>query len=87
MLRGFGCLLVELMPPHRIVKQSASSPPTRAFLGQTTMTPTFEEAAGAAEVNLLFKDLPSDLRTQGNEAVARSSRSSPQAWQSLPELT
>ena len=64
---------VELDPPRKIVETVSFVTTDRAFLGEMTMTATFEELPGGTEVTLVFKDLPPGLRAEDNEAGARLS--------------
>ena len=64
---------VELDPPRKIVETVSFVTTDRAFLGEMTMTATFEELPGGTEVTLVFKDLPPGLRAEDNEAGARMS--------------
>ena len=64
---------VELDPPRKIVEAVRFVTADRAFLGEMTMTATFEELPGGTEVTLVFKDLPPGLPAEDNEAGARLS--------------
>jgi len=64
---------VELVPPRRIVQAGSFVTTDPAFLGEMTMTATFEEVSGGTEVTLLFENLPPGLRAEDNEAGARLS--------------
>jgi uncharacterized protein YndB with AHSA1/START domain len=64
---------VELSPPHRIVEAVSFVSADPAFLGEMTLTVTFEAVSGGTEVTLLFEDLPPGLRAEDNDAGARSS--------------
>jgi hypothetical protein len=54
--------LVELAPPRRIVEAVSFVTTDPAFLGDMTLTETFEEVSGGTEVTLAFKNLPPGLR-------------------------
>ncbi len=64
---------VELAPPRRIVEAVSFVTTDPAFFGEMTMTVTFEEVSGGTEVTLEFKNLPSGLRPEDNEAGSRLS--------------
>jgi uncharacterized protein YndB with AHSA1/START domain len=64
---------VELAPPRRIVEAVSFVTADPAFLGEMTMTATFEEVSGGTEVALVFKNLPPGLRAADNEAGSRLS--------------
>ena len=64
---------VELAPPRRIVEAVSFVTTDPAFLGEMTMTATFEEVSGGTEVILVFENLPPGLRAEDNEAGARLS--------------
>ena len=64
---------VELDPPRKIVEAVSFVTTDPAFLGEMTMTATFEELPAGTEVTLVFKNLPPGLRAEDNEAGVRSS--------------
>jgi uncharacterized protein YndB with AHSA1/START domain len=64
---------VELEPPRKIVEAVSFVTTDPAFLGEMTMTASFEEVPGGTEVTLVFKNLPPGLRAEDNEAGARLS--------------
>jgi len=64
---------LELAPPRRIVEAVSFVTTDPAFLGEMTMTATFEEVSGGTEVTLVFKKLPPGLRAEDNEAGSRLS--------------
>ena len=64
---------VELAPPRLIVEIVSFVSADPAFLGEMTMTATFEEVSGGTEVTLLFENLPRGLRPEDNETGARLS--------------
>jgi uncharacterized protein YndB with AHSA1/START domain len=66
-------MFVELAPPRRIVETVSFDTSDPAFLGEMTMTATFEEVSGGTEVTLVFKNLPPGLRAEDNEAGSRLS--------------
>ena len=64
---------IELTPPRRIVEAVRFVSDDPAFLGEMTITVTFEEVAGGTEVAFLFANLPPGLRPEDNEAGTRLS--------------
>ena len=64
---------VELAPPHKIVEAVSFVTTDPGFLGEMTMTATFEEVSGGTEVTLVFKNLPPALRAEDNAAGSRLS--------------
>ena len=64
---------VEMDPPRKIVEAVSFVTTDPAFLGEMTMTATFEEMPGGTEVTLVFKNLPPGLPAEDNEAGARLS--------------
>ncbi len=64
---------LELVPPFRIVEAVNFVTTDPAYLGEMTLTATFEEVAGGTEVTLLFTNLPPGLRPEDNDAGARLS--------------
>jgi uncharacterized protein YndB with AHSA1/START domain len=64
---------VELAPPRLIVEIVSFVSADPAFLGEMTMTATFEEVSDGTEVTLLFEKLPPGLQPEDNETGARLS--------------
>jgi uncharacterized protein YndB with AHSA1/START domain len=64
---------VELTPPRRIVEAISFVSADPTFLGEMTMTATFDEVPEGTEVALVFKNLPPGLRAEDNDAGARLS--------------
>ncbi len=64
---------VELVPPRRIVEAVNFVTTDAAFMGEMTITVTFDEVSGGTRVTMLFANLPPGLRPEDNEAGARSS--------------
>ena len=64
---------VEMVPPRRLVEAVCFVTTDPAFLGEMTLTVTFEDRAGETEVTLVFERLPPGLRAEDNEAGARLS--------------
>jgi uncharacterized protein YndB with AHSA1/START domain len=64
---------VELVPPRRIVEVVSFVTTDPAFLGEMTLTVTFEDVADGMEVILVFEHLPPGLRAEDNDAGARLS--------------
>jgi uncharacterized protein YndB with AHSA1/START domain len=64
---------VELSPSRRIVEAVTFDTTDPAFLGEMTLTATFDEVPGGTHVSLLFTNLPPGLRPEDNDAGARSS--------------
>jgi uncharacterized protein YndB with AHSA1/START domain len=69
----FTARFVELTPPSRIVEAISFDSVGPAFLGEMTMTITFEERDGGTEVTILFENIPPGIRPEDNEAGSRSS--------------
>jgi uncharacterized protein YndB with AHSA1/START domain len=69
----FTARFVELIPPSRIVEAISFDSVDPAFLGEMTMTITFEERDGGTEVTILFENIPPGIRPEDNEAGSRSS--------------
>jgi uncharacterized protein YndB with AHSA1/START domain len=63
---------VELTPPRRIVEAITFDSVDPAFSGEMIMVVTFEAEDGGTTVTILFKDIPSGIRPQDNEAGTRS---------------
>ena len=64
---------VALEPPHRIVEAVCFVTADPAFMGEMTLTATFDAVAGGTEVTLAFTNLPPGVRPEDNDAGARSS--------------
>lgn len=64
---------VELEPPRRIVEAVSFVTADPAFFSEMTLTATFEQVSGGTEVTLVFKNLPTGLRAEDNEAGSRLS--------------
>jgi uncharacterized protein YndB with AHSA1/START domain len=69
----FTARFVELTPLSRIVEAISFDSVDPAFLGEMTMTVTFEERDGGTEVTILFENIPPGIRPEDNEAGSRSS--------------
>jgi uncharacterized protein YndB with AHSA1/START domain len=69
----FTVRFVELTRPHRIVEAVNFDTIDPAFLGEMTITWTFEEVSAGTEVTVSFKNLPPGLRAEDNEAGSRLS--------------
>jgi len=63
---------VELTPPSRIVEAITFDSADPAFSGEMIMEVTFEAEDGGTIVTILFKDIPSGIRPEDNEAGTRS---------------
>ena len=63
---------VELTPPSRIVEAITFDSPDPAFSGEMTMEVTFEAEDGGTTVAIVFKNIPSGIRPEDNEAGTRS---------------
>jgi uncharacterized protein YndB with AHSA1/START domain len=63
---------VELTPPRRIVAAITFDALDPAFSGEMLMVVTLEAEDGGTTVSILFKDIPSGIRPQDNEAGTRS---------------
>ena len=59
---------VELTPPSRIVQAIAFDSVDPAFSGEMIMEITFEPADGGTKVSISFKNIPSGIRPEDNEA-------------------
>jgi uncharacterized protein YndB with AHSA1/START domain len=69
----FTARFVDLTPLSRIVEAISFDSVDPAFLGEMTMTITFEERDGGTEVTILFENIPPGIRPEDNEAGSRSS--------------
>ena len=63
---------VELTPPRRIVEAITFDSVDPAFSGEMIMVVTFVAEDGGTTVSILFKDIPSGIRPQDNEAGTRA---------------
>ena len=63
---------VELTPPRRIVEAITFDSVDPAFEGEMIMVVTFEAEDGGTTVSVFFKDIPSGIRPEDNEAGTRS---------------
>ncbi|VVB94669.1 Activator of Hsp90 ATPase -like protein [uncultured archaeon] len=63
---------VELTPPRRIVQAITFDSSDPAFSGEMIMDVTFEAEDGGTRVTILFKNIPSGIRPEDNEAGTRS---------------
>ena len=63
---------VELTPPSRIVEAIAFDSVDPAFLGEMIMEVTFEAEDDGTRVTIVFKNIPSGIRAEDNEAGTRS---------------
>jgi uncharacterized protein YndB with AHSA1/START domain len=59
---------VELTPPRRIVEAIIFDSVDPAFSGEMIMVVTFEAEDGGTTVSIFFKDIPSGIRPEDNEA-------------------
>ncbi len=64
---------VELTPPRKIVEAITFDAVDPAFSGEMIMEVTFEAEDGGTTVSIFFKDIPSGIRPQDNEAGTQSS--------------
>ncbi|MEP9377476.1 SRPBCC domain-containing protein [Aquabacter sp. CN5-332] len=64
---------LELVPGQRIVEAVNFITSDPAFMGEMTMTATFEPVPGGTRVSLLFENLPPGVRPQDNEVGSRLS--------------
>jgi uncharacterized protein YndB with AHSA1/START domain len=62
---------VELTPPSRIVEAITFDSADPAFSGEMIMMVTFEAKDDGTTVSILFKDIPSGIRPEDNEAGTR----------------
>ena len=63
---------VELTPPRRIVAAITFDAVDPAFAGEMVMEVTLESADGGTIVSILFKNIPSGIRPEDNEAGTQS---------------
>jgi len=63
---------VELTPPSRIVEAITFDSVDPAFSGEMIMEVTFEAEDGGTTVSIVFKNIPSGIRPEDNEAGTQS---------------
>ncbi len=63
---------VELTPPRRIVEGIIFDSVDPAFSGEMIMVVTFKAEDGETTVSIVFKDIPSGIRPEDNDAGTRS---------------
>ncbi len=68
----FTARFVELTPPRRIVEAITFDSVDPAFSGEMIMVVTFEAEDGGTTVSIFFKDIPSGIRPEDNEAGTRA---------------
>jgi uncharacterized protein YndB with AHSA1/START domain len=68
----FNARFVELRAPERIVQAITFDSLDPAFAGEMIMVVTFEEEDDGTRVSIHFKDIPSGIRPEDNEAGTRS---------------
>jgi len=68
----FTARFVELTPFRRIVQTITFDSTDPAFSGEMIMEVTFEAEGGGTRVTILFKNIPSGIRPEDNEAGTRS---------------
>ncbi|NJD77798.1 MAG: SRPBCC family protein [Candidatus Methanoperedens sp.] len=68
----FTARFMELTPPRRIVQAINFDSADPAFSGEMIMEVTFEAEGGGTRVTILFKNIPSGIRPEDNEAGTRS---------------
>lgn len=64
---------VELTPPRRIVEAITFDAVDPAFEGEMIMVVTFEAENEGTNVSIFFKDMPTGIRPEDNEAGTQSS--------------
>jgi uncharacterized protein YndB with AHSA1/START domain len=64
---------VELTPPRRIVEAITFDAIDPAFSGEMLMEVTLETEANGTMVTILFRNIPSGIRPEDNEAGTRES--------------
>ena len=64
---------LELAPPRRIVEAGSFVTTDPDFLGEKTLTATFEEVSGGTEVTLMFENLPPRCLARRSSSVMTSS--------------
>ncbi len=68
----FTARFVELLPPRRIVEAITFDAIDPAFEGEMIMVVTLEAEDGGTTVSIFFKDIPSGIRPEDNEAGTQS---------------
>jgi uncharacterized protein YndB with AHSA1/START domain len=68
----FTARFVELTPPKRIVQAITFDSVDPAFSGEMIMDVAFEAQDGGTTVSIVFKDIPSGIRPEDNEAGTAS---------------
>ena len=63
---------VELIPLRRIVQAITFESSDPSFAGEMTMVITFEAEGAGTKVTILFKNIPSGIRPEDNEAGTES---------------
>jgi uncharacterized protein YndB with AHSA1/START domain len=63
---------IELTPPSRVVEAITFVSPDGAFSGEMLMEVTLEAVEGGTNVMIEFKNLPSGIRPEDNEAGTNS---------------
>jgi uncharacterized protein YndB with AHSA1/START domain len=69
----YSARFVELTPPRRIVEAITFDSTDPAFAGEMIMEVTLEAEDGGTTVSILFKNIPSGIRPEDNEAGTESS--------------
>lgn len=69
----FTARFVELMPPHKIVQAINFESDNAAYVGEMTMEVTFEREDSGTRVVIVFKNIPSGIRPEDNEAGTQMS--------------
>jgi uncharacterized protein YndB with AHSA1/START domain len=64
---------VELTPPRKIVEAITFDSVDPAFLGEMMMEVTFVAEDNGTTVSIVFKNIPSGVRPEDNEAGTQSS--------------
>jgi len=68
----FTARFVELTPPRRIAQTITFDSVEPAFTGEMIMEVTFEAEDGETRVAIVFKNIPSGIRPEDNEAGTQS---------------
>lgn len=68
----FTSRFIELTPPRRIVQAINFDSADPSFWGEMMMEVTLEPEDGATRVTILFKNIPSGIRPEDNEAGTQS---------------
>jgi uncharacterized protein YndB with AHSA1/START domain len=69
----FTARFVELIPPKKIVQAITFDSDDPAFSGEMTMEVTFKVEDSGTRVTILFKNIPSGIRPEDNEAGTEAS--------------